>query len=103
MCNFMIEKVSNGYMLRCPECKKKGQLELLEKWNELGFNFEPNYQVKTDMDLFYVDGYDNKYHTSFGQRKKDLVKHKKIIDVLHPKKFWRFDSVNKQFRNILGE
>ena len=36
----------------------KGQLELIDKWNKLGFDFEPNYQVKTDQDLFYVDGYD---------------------------------------------
>lgn len=90
----------------------KGQLELLDKWNKLGFNFEPNYQIKTDLDLFYIDGYDkeknvvleydSKYHNSKLQKEKDLIRQKKIINVLKPKVFWRFDSVNKQFRNILG-
>ncbi len=88
----------------------KGQLELLEKWNKLGFNFEPNYQVKTDLDLFYIDGYDknhnivleydSKYHQKFGQRQKDLVRQQKIIEILKPKKFWRYDSINKSFKNV---
>jgi hypothetical protein len=91
----------------------KGQLELLEKWNKLGFSFEPNFQLKTDLDLFYIDGYDSKnnvileydskYHKNPSQKEKDLIRQKKIIDVLHPKKFWRYDSVDKQFRNILGD
>jgi hypothetical protein len=91
----------------------KGQLELLDKWNRLGFNFNPNYQVKTDLDLFYVDGYDvknnivleydSKYHKNSSQKRKDLIRQQRIIDILHPKKFWRYDSVDKQIRNILGD
>jgi len=89
----------------------KGQLELLEKWNRLGFRFEPNYQIHTDEFLFYIDGYDkenrvvleydSKYHRRHSQQKKDLVRQEKIIDALNLKKFWRYDSVNKCFRNIL--
>ena len=88
-----------------------GQLELLEKWNKLGFNFEPNYQIKTDTDLFYLDGYDStynivieydsKYHNRLGQREKDLIRQNKIINILNPNKFWRYDVTNKKFRNIL--
>ena len=88
-----------------------GQLELLDKWNRLGFHFEPNYQVHTDSDLFYIDGYDkkknvvleydSKYHKSVGQQKKDKVREQKIIDALQPKKFWRFDSDSKTMKNIL--
>lgn len=88
-----------------------GQLEMLEKWNRLGFRFEPNYQIKTEYDLFYVDGYDpvhniileydGKYHRSIGQQQKDLIRQQKIIDILHPKKFWRYNSENKSFQNVL--
>ena len=35
-----------------------GQLDLLKRWNELGFCFEPNYQLLTDDFLCYIDGYD---------------------------------------------
>ena len=89
----------------------KGQLELLDKWNRLGFKFEPNYQVHTDTDLFYIDGYDmehnvvleydSKYHNKYHQQQKDLVRQQKIIDLLHPKKFWRYNSVKKQCENVL--
>lgn len=82
-----------------------GQLELLNKWNRLGFKFEPNYQIHTDTDLFYVDGYDaihnivleydTKYHKKISQQIKDEVRQKRIIDILHPKKFWRYDAENK--------
>jgi len=87
-----------------------GQLDLIQKWNRLGFNFEPNYQIKTDTDLFYIDGYDkeknvvleydSKYHNKRQQKEKDLVRQQKIIDILKPKKFWRYDSMNKMFNNI---
>jgi very-short-patch-repair endonuclease len=87
----------------------RGQLELLSKWNDLGFKFEPNYQIHTDTDLFYIDGYDeehnvvleydSKYHKR--QQQKDLIRQNKIIDILKPKKFWRYDAVNKQCRNVL--
>lgn len=89
----------------------KGQIELLKKWNMLGFRFEPNYQVHTDTDLFYVDGYDKqrnvvleydgKYHKRSQQKKKDMIRQNKIIDILKPKKFWRYDAIGKQFRNVL--
>lgn len=90
-----------------------GQLELLEKWNRLGFHFEPNYQVKTDSDLFYVDGYDpvnnvvleydGKYHTKISQKRKDLVRQQKIIDALQPIKFWRYNAKTKSFCNVKGQ
>ena len=88
-----------------------GQMELLSKWNRIGFRFEPNYQVHTDSDLFYVDGYDSKcgvvleydskYHKSIGQQEKDRVREKKIIDALQPRKFWRYDSETKIMSNVL--
>jgi hypothetical protein len=89
----------------------KGQLELLEKWNKLGFDFIPNYQVKTHQDLFYVDGYDkeknvileydSKYHNKLGQKEKDLIRQQKIIDILKPKKFWRYVQNKNQFLKIV--
>jgi len=98
----------NNYLGRSVD---KGQLDFLKKWNTLGFHFEPNYRVHTDTDLFYVDGYDkdynvvleydSKYHLKPYQKQKDLIRQKKIIDILHPKKFWRYDAVNKQFRSVL--
>lgn len=88
-----------------------GQMELLTKLNVCGFQFEPNYQVHTDLDLFYVDGYDpvhniaieydSKYHKSIGQQTKDRIRERKIIDFLHPNKFWRYDSETKTISNIL--
>ena len=89
----------------------RGQVELLEKWNRLGFHFEPNFQIHTDADLFYIDGYDpvhkvvieydGKYHNKPIQKQKDLIRQSKIIDILNPKKFWRYDSIKKTFRNVL--
>ena len=89
----------------------KGQLELIEKWNRLGFNFTSNHQIKTENGIFYVDGYDEKrnivleydspYHIKQKQTEKDLIRQNKIIDILKPTKFWRFNSVNRQFRNVL--
>jgi hypothetical protein len=91
----------------------KGQLEFLRKWNGLGFKFEPNYQVHTNIDLFYIDGYDpihnvvieydGKYHLKPHQQQKDLVRQQKIIDILNPKKFWRYDAVNKRCKNVIGD
>jgi hypothetical protein len=89
----------------------KGLVEMINCWNKMGFHFDINYQVKTDSDLFYVDGYDKeknvvleydaKYHNSISQKQKDLVRQKKIIDILRPKKFWRYDVMTKQCRNVL--
>lgn len=89
----------------------KGQLEILEKWNRLGFKFEPNFQLKTDTDLFYLDGYDkernivleydSRYHFKEPQKSKDATRQQKIINTLHPKRFWRYNAVNKQVENVL--
>lgn len=88
-----------------------GQLELLKRWNDLGFCFEPNYQLHTDDFLCYIDGYDKthnvvleydgKYHKKIEQQRKDLVRQQQIIRILNPKRFWRYDSESKQFRSIL--
>jgi len=90
----------------------KGQLEMIACWNKMGFKFEPNYQVHTDTDLFYIDGYDkehgvvleydSKYHNKGHQQQKDLIRQQKIIDILKPKKFWRYNAVKKQCKNVLG-
>ena len=90
----------------------KGQLDLLNKWNLLGFQFHPNYQVRTETDLFYVDGYDpirnvileydGKYHHKPGQKEKDEIRQQKILDTLKPRRFWRYDAHNKTFRDIVG-
>jgi len=102
-------------MFKTPWLKTKmdsGQLELIEKWNRLGFNFEINYQVTNNIDfLAYLDGYDkehnvaleydSKYHNCSYQKKKDLVRQQKIINILKPKKFWRYDLVNKLWNNVL--
>ena len=89
----------------------RGQLDLLKRWNEIGFKFEPNYQVHTDDFLCYVDGfdkehnvaleYDSKYHHRPHQQQKDSIRQQKIIDILRPKKFWRYDAANKQWENVL--
>lgn len=90
----------------------KGQLNLLNKWNTLGFNFEPNYPVRTKTNLFYVDGYDQnhrvvieydgKYHNKPGQMESDLVRQDKIIQTLNPRRFWRFNLETNTFRNVIG-
>jgi very-short-patch-repair endonuclease len=89
-----------------------GQVELLEKWNRLGFKFEPNYQLHTDDFLCYLDGYDKKsnvvleydgkYHHSIGQQERDLMRQQRIIDILNPNRFWRYDAVNRQWTDVVG-
>lgn len=74
-------------------------------------NIEPNFQVKTDTHLFYVDGYDeskgvvleydSKYHTKPIQIQKDLIRQQIIIDILKPKKFWRYSSTKKTFNDVM--
>jgi len=88
-----------------------GQLELIEKWNRLGFKFEPNYQIYGEDFLFYLDGYDkeknvvieydSKKHKELRQQKKDIIRQQKIISILNPKKFWRYDGVDKVFTQII--
>lgn len=90
-----------------------GQVEMIKKWNRLGFQFQPNFQVCTDVDLFYVDGYDphhnvvleydGKYHLKYYQKEKDKLRQQKIIDILKPKKFWRYNSITKTFTNVVGD
>jgi len=89
----------------------KGQLELIGWLNDKGFNFQPNYQLKTSNNIYYLDGYDSihnivieydgYYHTKPNQMKKDLIRQNKIINILKPNKFWRYDAVNKQCKNVL--
>lgn len=88
----------------------KGQLEFIQKWNKLGFNFIPNYRIKDDSNLFYLDGYDkdknivleydSKYHNTTAQKQNDLLRQKKIIEILKPRKFWRYNSIDKKIKNI---
>lgn len=88
----------------------KGQLELMDKWNKLGFVFEPNYQIHTSEDLFYIDcfdkihnvvlEYDGKYHMKLKQKKLDLIRQNKIIKFLNPKVFWRYNSVTKKLDDV---
>lgn len=89
----------------------KGQMPLIYKWNALGFKFIPNYQVKNNELLCYLDGYDkdrnvvleydSKYHFKEPQKTKDLVRQKRIIDILNPRKFWRYNSVTKTYTEIM--
>jgi hypothetical protein len=89
----------------------KGQPELIEKWNRLGFNFKLNYPLHINQVLFYIDGYDKEknvileydslYHNKPGRKEKDLVRQNKIIEILKPKKFWRYNSKTKQIKNVL--
>ena len=88
-----------------------GQLELLDKWNRLGFNFIPNYRLKSNEHLYYLDGYDSeknviieydsKYHDSPSQKEKDAIRASKIIKLLNPKKFWRYNKTKKTMIDIL--
>ena len=85
----------------------KGQLAFIDKWNRLGFNFEPNYQLKIGNDLFYLDGYDSihnivleydsEYHGRFSQKVKDLERQQKILNHLKPQRFWRYFSKTSLF------
>ncbi len=117
-------KLSNMEAWKNPEIRKKyvnalartkwlkvrmdvGQEKFIEKWNRLGFNFQPNYQVRVGDDLFYVDGYDVEknvvlefdsiYHNRWGQKQKDLERQRKIIKMLNPKRFWRYNAGRRIF------
>jgi len=60
--------------------------------------------------LFYIDGYDkeknvvleydSKYHFKRVQKQKDLIRQNKIIEILHPTVFWRYNSISKKFNDI---
>jgi len=60
-----------------------------------------------DKDLFYIDGYDKehnvvleydgKYHNKTYQKRKDLIRQQKIIEILKPKRFWRYNKVDNSF------
>jgi hypothetical protein len=91
-----------------------GQPEMIKKWNSLGFNFEINYPITDDSGfLAYLDGYDkkhnivleydSKYHLKPKQKEKDMIRQNKIVNILKPKKFWRYNSETKQIKNILGD
>jgi len=47
--------------------------------------------------------YDSKYHTKLNQQLKDLVRQNKIIEMLKPKAFWRYDVTNKTLKNVIGK
>jgi hypothetical protein len=89
-----------------------GQLELLNKWNKLGLEFEPNYQLKTNNELYYIDGYDKKhnivfeydslYHNKHSQIQKDLIRQSNIINTLKPKLFWRFNKKTNSFSECIN-
>jgi hypothetical protein len=115
------QKMSNSAKLYITSCKShnlkvrvdKGQLELLEKWNRLGFNFEPNYKLNFENFSYFIDGYDAKknivfeydapYHfKGIKQRMKDEIRQSAIIQKLNPRAFWRYNSVEKKFNNVMG-
>ncbi len=103
--NKMIDalKQSKWLKVRCDI----GQLEFLKKWDRLGFNFEPNYQL-TDNNGFlaYLDGYDKEknvvieYDGNGHTLTKDLSRQNKIIELLKPKAFWRFNRKTKMLKNV---
>jgi hypothetical protein len=47
--------------------------------------------------------YDSKYHHGKQQKEKDLIRQQKIIDILKPKKFWRYNSIIKDIKDVLSE
>jgi hypothetical protein len=87
-----------------------GQPEMLGKWNRLGFNFVPNFKLKGEASLFYLDGYDEEnnvvfeydtsYHKKLSQKVKDTFRQDVIIRILNPKSFWRYDAVEKKFNCV---
>jgi len=94
-------------------CKHSGESKSLISKSQTGRKLSLHTRfLMSSFQKFYVDGYDpihnivleydGKYHTSVGQQKRDLIRQQKIIDILHPKKFWRYDSKNKSFQNVLG-
>ena len=102
---------------RSDETKKKLSLACLERFKNkenhpwYGKSRSEEDKIKADNFLCYVDGYDKehnvvleydgKYHHIIGQQKRDLVRQKNIIDILHPKKFWRYNSVNKIWNEVI--
>jgi len=88
-----------------------GQIDFINKWNRLGFHFEPNYQIHTENFLCYLDGYDKEknvvleydslYHSKNNQKQKDLVRQQKIVEILKPKRFWRYNLKSKSIKNVL--
>jgi hypothetical protein len=88
----------------------RGQIDLLNKWNRMGFKFEPNYQIHTNDFLAYLDGYDkdknvvieydSKYHNRPNRQRADLLRQEKIIDILKPKVFWRYNAVSKECKAV---
>jgi len=87
----------------------KGQIEFINKWNQLGFNFQVNYQLKDNNGfLEYLDGYDKnknvviEYDGSGHYPLKDLPRQNKIIEMLQPKAFWRYNRKMKTIQNVMG-
>jgi len=88
-----------------------GQVDLINKWNRLGFKFDINYQVKCGNNLYYIDGYDasnnivieydSHYHNKPNQQKKDKIRQDNIISYLSPKKFWRYNKKTGVFLDVI--
>ena len=64
-----------------------------------------NYGKKFSYDSDYnvVIEFDGKYHKKPSQKRKDLIRQSKIINNLHPKKFWRYNSVDKTITNVVED
>jgi len=43
---------------------------------------------------------DSKYHKKHNQKKADLIRQNKIINILKPKVFWIYDSVNNKVSEV---
>ena len=60
--------------------------------------------------MFYIDGYDpihnvvleydGKYHSKLKQKEKDIIRQNKIIKLLSPKVFWRYDMVTNKCSDV---
>jgi len=106
------------YTRKCPECRRKivhaNRDILLKSVKENRLCKSCCQTGKTfSKELCYIDGYDkehnvvleydSKYHLKLSQQNKDKKRQQKIIDILKPRRFWRYDAVNKTFVNVVGE
>jgi SET domain-containing protein len=54
-----------------------------------------------DKEKNVVIEFDSKYHKYGKQKMKDLIRQEFIINYLKPKKFWRYDAINKSCVNVM--
>ncbi len=78
----------NVYQRECPCCKTTQIFN-----SRQGLWMAKKYNIVLE--------YDSKYHQKINQKQKDLVRQNKIIEILRPNKFWRYDSTNKKFKSII--